>query len=228
VSELDPAWTSGLRADALEGCPQGAIDAARRAYRSPGRVYHTWNHILACLVEFKALSFERPRPVFLAILFHDAIYIPGRKDNEEKSAQLARMALSGADALPDEEIAVVERMILLTAAHQSHAGKVSTDEAKFLDIDLAILGKPWPAYEEYMNGIRKEYTPAVVPASAYRAGRIAYLRRLARAPSIFITGERESMWGEQARANISREAGMLKAEQGFGERVFAKLFTRFR
>lgn len=228
MSELDPAWTSGLRADALEGCPQGAIDAARRAYRSPGRVYHTWNHILACLVEFKALNFERPRAVFLAILFHDAIYIPGHKDNEAQSAQLARMALSGTDGLPEAEVAAIERMILLTAAHQSHGGKLTPDEAKFLDIDLAILGKPWPAYEEYMNGIRKEYTPGVVPAAAYRAGRIAYLQRLSRSPSIFVTGERESMWGEQARANISREAGMLKAEQGFTERVLSRLLALFR
>jgi len=225
---IDQPWTEGIARGVLEGCPPGALEAAMRAYRSPGRFYHTWDHILDCLEDFKALSFEHPRAVFLAILFHDAVYIPGHHDNEAKSAQLARLATTQGDGLPDEEVRSIERLILLTAAHQAHGGTLTNDEAKFLDIDLAILGKPWPDYEQYMVRIRKEYVPEIAPPAAYRAGRLAFLEKMAGSRTIFLTAEREAQCGAQARENIAREIEMLRSQQVLAERILTWILRLFR
>ena len=207
----------------MQSIPPAVIET----YRSPGRHYHTWDHILACLEAFRQLTFDNPRVVFCAILFHDAVYVPGRKDNEARSAALARRELGGTSGLAAVELDAIERMILLTAAHH-RAQDLSADEAKFLDIDLAILGEPWPAYEKYMNGIRAEFLPAVPSPAAYRTGRIAFLRKTLLAEFIFLTPEKERDRGATARANMAREIALLRAEQGFFERLLSSLLALLR
>lgn len=44
-------------------------------------------------------AFYMPDAVELAIWFHDAVYVPGARDNEERSAALLRKSLDPARAL---------------------------------------------------------------------------------------------------------------------------------
>src|SRR5438477_2725832 len=84
-------------------CDPQVITIARRLYDTPGRHYHTWSHIVACLEQCLALQFLSPRTVFLALLFHDAIYVAGKADNEHESARVADEALSHHSRIGSDE-----------------------------------------------------------------------------------------------------------------------------
>ena len=219
-----PEWLRGIDPACLEGCSPEAFEIARRANDSPGRFYHTWNHIAACLAQFAEQRFDSPRMVFLALLYHDAVYVPGSKDNEARSAELAERALSSHSRLPEAERRGVSHMILLTADHHAPNDKLTSDEAKLIDIDLSILGSAWPEYREYMQGVRREYCPAVTSEFRYRIGRRAFLERVLRQPRIFLTEEMAERLETKARSNISGEMELLGDEAGFLGRVFARFF----
>ncbi|MGZ8183831.1 MAG: HD domain-containing protein, partial [Methylobacter sp.] len=63
-------------------------DHLARHYNEPGRFYHGWAHLTHCLREFDraASQMQTPDAVELALWFHDAVYVPGAADNEQRSA----------------------------------------------------------------------------------------------------------------------------------------------
>ena len=73
----------------------GALEAElRAAYADPPRAYHHFGHVVDVLGQFLRVPDWHVRDaVALAILFHDAIYEPGRSDNEARSAELAERSL---------------------------------------------------------------------------------------------------------------------------------------
>src|SRR5688572_15849093 len=91
------------------------------AYASPPRAYHSLAHVVEVAKHFAAVAREvgwtSPHEVYLAISFHDAIYDAGAKDNEVRSAALARDCVSH---LP-VDVARVTSLIELTARHGSLA-----------------------------------------------------------------------------------------------------------
>jgi predicted metal-dependent HD superfamily phosphohydrolase len=184
------------------------IDVARSAYATPGRHYHTWQHIQACLKEAGAHSFDDPLTVYAALLFHDALYLAGAKDNEARSAELADQELRRHTQVTPAQIARVRHLILLTASHDSLPGDASRDDQLLVDIDLGILATPPAIYDQYAANVRLEWLPRVVTKAQYETGRGAFLRRMLAAPRIFHSAEfaaRETI----ARTNISRELASL-------------------
>ncbi len=216
-------WLQRIPAPYQMGCSRPVFEMARQSYESPGRHYHTWTHIENCLQHFLATKFDSPQPVLLALLFHDAIYVPGAKDNETKSAQLALETLASHSSIGESDRTLVHRMILLTADH--HAGSSLTkDEAQLIDIDLSILGSPWPQYETYMRGVEAEYCPAVTTNSRFRVGRLAFLRKMLRQPNVFLSNSFRTAYDQNARNNMEREVDLLSREQGLGEKIVSLLY----
>jgi predicted metal-dependent HD superfamily phosphohydrolase len=171
------------------------------AYSEPQRVYHTSAHVADVLGWYDevadALGWEQPGEVYAAILFHDAVYVPGAGDNEVQSAAWARRAV-----LP-VNIDRVAHLIELTARHATLAASdVDRDAALFLDCDMAILAASPDVFDAYEAAIAREYS--IVPEGAYRAGRRAFLSRLARAPRIFLSDRFHARLDQAARANIAR------------------------
>ena len=124
--------------------PEAQRAALEAAYATPTRAYHNVRHVEEVLRHFDAAQDEagwaRPVDVRLAVLYHDAIYEPGRKDNEARSADLAREHLQRWPQL-DVDVDRVVELILLTARHgQLEPGSLDRDAAQFLDCDMAILG----------------------------------------------------------------------------------------
>src|SRR5262245_50900167 len=123
----------------LSALPSALVDEARRAYASEGRAYHTFDHVeelFGWLDEVaRDVGFQRPLEVSLAALFHDAVYEPGKSDNEARSAELASASIAR-HALAANTERVVE-LILWTARHGS-IDRVSIDAeaALFLDADM--------------------------------------------------------------------------------------------
>lgn len=139
--------------------------------------------------------------MFLAVLFHDAVYAPGRHDNEARSAELAREA--AARWLPGEglDVDLVARLILLTARHGAlRAADVDVEEALFLDCDMAILGSEPAAFDAYDRGIAAEY--GAVPPELYTIGRRSFFEKLLAAEHIFLSPYFRERLEAKARDNL--------------------------
>jgi len=76
-----------------------------------------------------------------------------------------------------------------------------------LDADLAILGKDWKDYENYIHQIRKEYS--IYPDFLYNPGRKKVLIHFLEFDEIFKTNHFKEKYENIARENIQREISML-------------------
>ena len=195
-------WFASLPDDWTRALDRSVLDRAYAAYQSPGRHYHTWSHVTACVEQLRAARCERPRVLFLALLFHDAVYVAGRSDNEARSAQLARQVLGANPSLTPAELTAIEQLILATKDHHARMGVVDADEATLLDIDLGILAAPRDEYIRYVRQIHDEWVPAAASEEQFRLGRAAFLRRMLAGPHIFLTKARQRRCDDAARANI--------------------------
>ncbi|MFC8867765.1 hypothetical protein ACFUAC_08935 [Streptomyces sp. NPDC057148] len=201
-------------AHALEGArtPGGGPDPAPYAdnllarWQGPQRRYHTLAHLTAVLDHIDVLEeyADDPAVVRLAAWFHDAVYLPERSENEERSARLAERALPEA-GVPADRTAEVARLVRLTVTHapagDDHDGQV------LCDADLAILASPPSAYAAYTAAVRQEYR--FVPDDAFREGRAAVLRQLLDLPTLFHTPHGRREWEATARYNLTGELEML-------------------
>lgn len=193
--------------------PPGQLDALRAAYRSPPRAYHDWSHVQEVLRHYADVDagpgWGRPAEVWLAVLYHDAIYEAARRDNEARSARLAeehvQRWLPGADI----DAARVAALIELTARHGQHVpedfgtGPEADDTRHFLDCDMAILGAGEARFDAYDRAIADEYR-GHVPAWLFRRNRRAFLRALLDRPRIYLSGFFHERYEARARANLSR------------------------
>jgi predicted metal-dependent HD superfamily phosphohydrolase len=181
------------------------------AYAEPHRAYHDATHIGACLLllddaEVHALA-GRPEEVEAALWFHDVVYDTHAKDNEERSADLAVLALRSAGATGD----VAARVGAHVIATRDHA-TASEDGRLVVDIDLSILGADPATFERFDAAIRREYD--WVDERAYVAGRAAVLRRFLERPSIFATELFRARFETNARRNITGALERLRGTAG--------------
>lgn len=184
--------------------PPDVVDRLAAAYAEPQRAYHTATHIHEVLHWFDAVCDEvgwrEPADVYLAIVFHDAVYDPTRHDNEARSAALARQLVSASERTCE--------LIELTAKHgQLLPEALDHDAAHFLDSDTAILGASAQVFDDYDAAIRLEYKH--VPEDAYRAGRGAFLRSMLGREHIFFTEFFHHQLDARARENIARALAKL-------------------
>ncbi|MDN0194163.1 hypothetical protein [Streptomyces sp. S.PNR 29] len=201
-------------ARALEGArgPGGGPDPAPYAdnllarWQEPQRRYHTLTHLTAVLDHIDVLEKHAADPdvVRLAAWFHDAVYLPDRSENEERSARLAERALPEA-GVPDGKTAEVARLVRLTVSHDP--ADDDRDGQVLCDADLAVLAAPPSAYAAYTAAVREEYH--FVPSDAFRAGRAAILRQLLDLPRLFRTPYGEEHWEATARYNLRSELDLL-------------------
>jgi predicted metal-dependent HD superfamily phosphohydrolase len=175
-------------------------------WREPQRRYHTLAHLTAVLDHVDVLEkhADDPDAVRLAAWFHDAVYLPERSENEERSARLAERALPEA-GVPDAKTAEVARLVRLTVTHDP--ADDDRDGQVLCDADLAILAAPPSAYAAYTAAVREEYH--FVPGDAFRTGRAAILRRLLDLPRLFRTPYGAARWEATARYNLRGELELL-------------------
>ena len=193
--------------------PAALMEALRKRHDEPQRHYHTWAHVEALLGHYRrwVRYLNRPGPVLWALYWHDAVYDPKAKDNEEKSAQLLEHEAAG--HLSPHDIEFAAAIIRATATHTIPDGLPvhdAKDLALFLDMDLSILGAPEDIYDQYEQDIRAEY--AFVPEDAYRTGRGAVLNGFLSRPRLYFTDIAHAEWDAAARSNLARAVRAL--EQG--------------
>jgi predicted metal-dependent HD superfamily phosphohydrolase len=183
-----------------------AFDELITRHNEPQRRYHGVGH-LSALFYLMALHASHIAPgasARLAIWWHDAIYDPQARDNEERSAELACEHLAQLGA-PAALIQTTANLILMTKNHW--AGPSAGDGDYFLDADIAVLGAPAKVYDRYAADVRQEY--AWAPDPAWRSGRSTFLHAAVTRPRLFRTDAFETSYGQQARINMRRELASL-------------------
>ncbi len=191
--------------------PTSLIASLKVRYSETGRHYHTWEHVLELLGHFgvvdEEIGWENPREVYLAMLFHDAIYDIGRRDNEAQSASLARRVMETTLVGQGIDTDMVSRLILLTRGHgQDHADALDGDAAYFVDCDMAILGSDPKRFWEYERQILREYSPTYTPEQ-FKRGRTSFLKGVAARPTIFVSSFFQTKFEAIARHNIAQALG---------------------
>jgi predicted metal-dependent HD superfamily phosphohydrolase len=178
-------------------------------YSEPHRAYHNLAHILDCLEQFvpaRHLAHDATA-VEMAIWYHDAIYDPRAKDNEERSAGLAA-SVADELGLPASLKETVNALILATKKHDA---SLARDAAVLVDVDLSILGRTPHRFDEYEHQIRQEYD--WVPADAFAAGRSAVLETFLARPAIYHTELFRAKYEHQARENLKRSIQNLRCKK---------------
>lgn len=200
--------TSARDVTSPPAAPYGEDLLARWA--EPQRRYHTTDHLIAVLDRIDELLVDvrapDPSAVRLAAWFHDAVYLPERSTNEDRSARLAERALpeAGVSEARTEEVA---RLVRITADHDPAEGDLNAE--LLCDADLAVLAGSPEEYGAYAAAVREEY--GFVPDDVFREGRANVLRQLLGLPCLFRTPVGYARWEEAARRNMATELELLSA-----------------
>ncbi|WP_372356349.1 hypothetical protein ACCP99_15505 [Xanthomonas sp. NCPPB 3443] len=187
------------------------LAALEQAYAAPPRAYHHFGHVRAVLQHYAEVAagpgWRQPTEVWLAVLFHDAVYQPGRRDNEAQSALMAAEAIPRWWPQARVDVERVQALILLTARHgQVQPQDVDEDAALFLDCDMAILAAPAAVFDAYDQAIAEEYR-GHVPSVLFRVNRRRFLAGVLKQPRIFLSDYFHTHYDTAARANLRRRLG---------------------
>lgn len=157
------------------GWSKGNIITFLDWWQQPHRHYHTLDHLYSVLDQIEHLHpAEYDKSLLkVAALFHDVVYDPRKKDNEELSAQLFMCSIL--DDSVRENSGVVKKIAQVI---RNTALRKSDDllSQKLIDMDYSILASDDVALIEYERGIFKEYQWTSV--KEYVEGRKAFLKSL--------------------------------------------------
>jgi predicted metal-dependent HD superfamily phosphohydrolase len=143
------------------------------AWNEPRRKYHNMDHLRQIIIDLeKKRNLVIPihwEALVLAAFFHDAVYIPGRQDNEDKSLQLFIRCFNGTDWHMAKKIG---EMIECTKYRKRPAHPLlrifwDADNAMFFKGDIKKLIE-----NEYK--IRQEFN--FISDSEYKKKRIVFLK----------------------------------------------------
>lgn len=184
------------------------VELALAHYRQPHRFYHDAAHVQEMMALARALSLDLSPAEQLAVLWHDAVYVPGADKgvNERLSVKLMRAtAANGPDffAATDPDILdAAERIIIETM----HAGEPSTEAARVVDLDLYRLGAPWPDFDRHARAIEREFRVLHASPEKFWTARRNFYRSMLQRPHLFATTLFRDRFEAQARDNLKRGA----------------------
>jgi len=177
-------------------------------YAGPGRFYHTISHVADCLSKLDAVELDSDsrKVAELALIWHDAVYVPGSSENELVSARM----LDAVSATFDEPwLGAHAHVAILATEHgvgyNGAYGNRTVDAV--VDIDLSILGEPEATYRHYVEDIRREY--AHVSDEAWRVGRSGFLKGMIARPVLYSLPEMRERFDARARDNMAAELARL-------------------
>lgn len=143
--------------------------------------------------------------LIFAIWYHDIIYKPTKKDNEDKSAIFAENHIKMM-LFDQKRLKNIKKLIVSTKKHKIIIGE-NMDNAYLLDMDLSILGTNWETYENYTQQIRNEYK--IYPDFMYKPGRKKVLQHFLVRETLYFTEAYRNKFESQARKNIKKEIELL-------------------
>jgi predicted metal-dependent HD superfamily phosphohydrolase len=195
------------------GYPDGRIDQVLAFYDEPHRHYHNRIHLREMLDVAQQMDCALLPAQALAVIFHDAVYVPGaaRGVNEAMSAQLLRVYGGG---VPDTMIELAYRIVIDTADHLPRI-----EESRLvLDLDLMRLAVDAADFERYSRQVFAEQRPLVLISdealawSFFQRRRISFFERLLERSEIFCLPAFRARYEEITRANL--RAAIASAREG--------------
>jgi predicted metal-dependent HD superfamily phosphohydrolase len=174
-------------------------------YDEPHRAYHDRQHLLEMFDASITLGERLTATQALALLFHDAIYVPGaaRGTNEMMSAQLLRVYTASLDrTIVDAACS----MVIDTAEHVAR----SAEAELVLDLDLMRLAAPPADFDRYSRQVFAEQRSLIAIAddadalTFFSARRVPFFQQLLDRPWIYCTPAGRKHFEAPARANLRR------------------------
>jgi len=144
-------------------------------WSEPHRHYHNINHLNDLISQINEdyadskLNESEREKLTLTALFHDLVYEPDRKDNEERSADIFYRFCSEQHNV---NLLEVKQMILDT---KNHIPSTPLSQ-RFIDYDMNICERDYDDLLEWEEGIREEYS--MFADVEYRSGRIKFLESI--------------------------------------------------
>ena len=180
-------------------------------YLENHRHYHNLNHIRDMLANFEQVKhlLKDPLAVETAIWLHDVIYDTSPTDphiasNEDRSDYHMVVMM--------KEIGMGDDFISRVSSHISatkHNSVTRDHDSQYLvDLDLLVLGKNESDFDQYEEGIRREYS--FVPDQVFAEKRAEILQGFLNRDCIFATEFFRGRYEEQARKNLARSIKKLK------------------
>jgi predicted metal-dependent HD superfamily phosphohydrolase len=200
------AWKQFLNESRLVDPGLAVLEDVVEAYQEPHRHYHNLQHVHDCLelLEIVSTDVHDRTAIRAAIWFHDIIYDPRSKENEMRSAEIARKFLTGMGAA-NHFLETTGTLILDTR----HNSVPASEPGKYMvDIDLAILGADEPVFDAYERAIRAEYQ--YVSDETFRAGRARILEHFGARSPLYHTQLFQDRFEAAARRNLARSIERLK------------------
>ena len=196
TSRFDSLW---LRAGGTSDGAMVIINILADHYNESHRSYHTAEHIEHCLRTYDqaALELGANDAVEMALWFHDLVHMPGRADNEARSAEQFRSLSNG--QLTTHFMESVERLIRST---QHLTLSDNLDEQFVCDVDLSGLAKPWDAFIADTHLVRQEHE--AIDNATFQAGQHHFFNRLLDRPHLYGTSWFRARAETTARKNIKR------------------------
>jgi predicted metal-dependent HD superfamily phosphohydrolase len=175
-----------------------------KLYSQDHRHYHTLEHVTTLFQLASSHSIRLSIPQILAIWYHDAIYDPTRKDNEENSCKLLLQHHEGNSAIIKGYLNRAINIIMDTKYHKSD----DNESQIVLDLDLVGFGFDTETYDYTTELLRKEYSH--LSDVVWKASRRLFLNDVLNCDYIFYTQFGRDFYEDNARRNIERELKNLR------------------
>ncbi|SOY57880.1 conserved hypothetical protein, DUF1653 [Cupriavidus taiwanensis] len=213
VPRFAPDWPAALAC--LDFLPRQAVLGVLSLHDAPYRRYHDRRHILEMFEAAHARGVALDRAQALAVLCHDAVYVPGCEHNEAASAAMIE------SVAPGEARAVLERaarIVLDTRNHRPSCAGADT----VLDLDLLRLAAPPDVFDAHSLDVFAESRALLAARSGLQGDalwaefmrrRAAFLNHLAQRPRLFLSAACADCEAP-ARANIARSVAAAEASGG--------------
>jgi len=179
-----------------------------KRYTAKDRHYHNIRHIYRmCKLWLKYKNkMSDPDAVFFAIIYHDIIYNPKKKNNEEASAMFFHKLATKKSFKSDLSFLTKVRSLIVATKHGDKLSVLMSDSkdcAFLLDFDLEILGtEHLDVYDWYKSGVRKEYK--MYSNKIYNNGRKSFLEAFLKKEKIYLTKEFKRR-EKRAKINLHNE-----------------------
>lgn len=150
-----------------------SITDLEKLWNEKTRFYHNVNHLKTMISEmqyniwFGSLSLVEKHTLLLGAFFHDAIYNPKRKDNEDKSIEFFKKSYIGKDSI------MIEKVCGLIEVTKHRKRPIEKLQRIIWDSDNAGFSKGYDQLLKNEKLIQKEYS--FVPPKDYKEGRIKFL-----------------------------------------------------